>query len=163
LAKRARRGTGRGAALVNGAAHGAGKGDRVVHGAGGVDRGTCGEEWVDEVACGAVGVNGAARGAGGATESCVARVEARAMASGPRVARRCLNRVGAIGSGRGCGGIGSDSRRESRSTGGEEPARGNIFIKNMTRDDAVGEEVKAAVPFVVKRVTKEKTTSGVGR
>jgi hypothetical protein len=34
----------------------------------------------------------------------------------------------------------------------------------MTRDnDAVREEVKAAVPFVVKRVTEEKTASGAGR
>jgi hypothetical protein len=38
----------------------------------------------------------------------------------------------------------------------------DIFVKNnMTRDDAMGEEVKAAVTLVVRRVTEKKAASGV--
>jgi hypothetical protein len=33
----------------------------------------------------------------------------------------------------------------------------------MMRDDAVGEEVKAAIPLMVRRVTEKKTASGAGR
>jgi hypothetical protein len=45
------------------------------------------------------------------------------------------------------GGTGSDSRRELRSVGGEEPSWGNIFVENdVTRDDVVGDEVKIAIP-----------------
>lgn len=40
----------------------------------------------------------------------------------------------------------------------------NILVKNnMMRDDAVGEEVKAAIPLMVRRVTEKKTASGAGR
>jgi hypothetical protein len=41
----------------------------------------------------------------------------------------------------------------------------NIFVKNnmMRDDDAVGEEIKAVVPLMVRRVTKEKTVSGARR
>jgi hypothetical protein len=73
----------------------------------------------------------------------------------------------------GGGRTGSRSRRESRSVGGADPTRGKssslkttwgkvIFIKNdMTRDeDAVGEEIKAAVPLVVRGVTEKKTMGG---
>jgi hypothetical protein len=33
----------------------------------------------------------------------------------------------------------------------------------MRDDDAVGEEIKAVVPLMVRRVTKEKTVSGARR
>jgi hypothetical protein len=37
----------------------------------------------------------------------------------------------------------------------------HIFVENnVTRDEyAVGDEIKAAIPFVVRRVTEEETTS----
>jgi hypothetical protein len=33
----------------------------------------------------------------------------------------------------------------------------------MTRDDVMGEEVKATISLVVRRVTEEKSASGAGR
>ena len=59
----------------------------------------------------------------------------------------------------------SDSRRESRLVGGEEPARGNTSSsKDVTgNDDAIGGEVKTVIPLVVRGVTKEEVGSGAKR
>jgi hypothetical protein len=43
--------------------------------------------------------------------------------------------------------MGSDSRMESRSVGGEEPKKGkHVFIE----DDMTGDEIKTAIPLVVR-------------
>jgi hypothetical protein len=63
------------------------------------------------------------------------------------------------------GGVrGLDSRRESRSVGGEEPARKHIFVEDdMARDDdAVGDEVKVVIPLMVRGVAEEDATGGAG-
>jgi hypothetical protein len=44
--------------------------------------------------------------------------------------------------------------------GGSNEGKDILVKNNMARDDAVGEEVKAAVPLVVRGVTKEKTVKG---
>jgi hypothetical protein len=61
--------------------------------------------------------------------------------------------------------MGSDSRRESRSVGGEEPARGTTSSsKNVTRDEyAMDDNVTTAIPLVVKGVTEEEASSGARR
>jgi hypothetical protein len=61
--------------------------------------------------------------------------------------------------------LGSDSKRESRSVGGEEPARGNTSSsKDVTgNDDAIGGEVKTVIPLVVRGVAKEEAASGAWR
>ena len=56
--------------------------------------------------------------------------------------------------------------KEGVKTGRRGAGKGkNIFVKNnmMRDDDAVGEEIKAVVPLMVRRVTKEKTVSGARR
>jgi hypothetical protein len=52
----------------------------------------------------------------------------------------------------------------SRGVGRRSQQEGKPLIKDkITRDDnAVGEEVKASIPLVVRGVTEEKTTSGAG-
>jgi hypothetical protein len=87
------------------------QGPRCFHGVDGAARGA---DRIDGATRGAGGVDGAARGA----EEVV--VAARGAGNG---ARR--------GAGGG-GGIGSNSRRESRSVGGVEPARGNTSSSKMT-------------------------------
>jgi hypothetical protein len=61
--------------------------------------------------------------------------------------------------------MGSTSRRESRSGGGEEPVRGKASSSKTTyRDnDTVGEKIGARVPVVIRGVPEEKATSGSGR
>jgi hypothetical protein len=74
---------------------------------------------------GAVGVVGATRGAG----------KRASRGVGVDGAARGRGRGAGIGARRGAGGegvIGSDSRRESRSVGGEEPARGNMSSSKTT-------------------------------
>jgi hypothetical protein len=85
--------------------------DWVARGARAVDGAARGLGAVDGAACGAGMVNGAARGVG------------RGASGGIEAARGVGN--GASEGAWGGGVIESNSRRESRSVGGEEPARGN--------------------------------------
>jgi hypothetical protein len=79
---------------------------------------------VDWATCGTRVVNGAARGVGGVDGD--ARCMGGGASEGVRAARGTGNgaRQGAWGG----GGTGSDSRRESRSVGVEELARGNTSL-----------------------------------
>jgi hypothetical protein len=80
---------------------------------------------VDGAARGAGVVDGVARGAG--------RIDGapKEIVSGGVVAARGAGNGARRGAGGG-GGIGSDSRRESRSVGGVEPARGNTSSSKTT-------------------------------
>jgi hypothetical protein len=56
--------------------------------------------------------------------------------------------------------IGLKERVEISGWGGANKGK-HIFIKNdVTRDDAVGGEVKIVIPLVVRGVAKEEATSG---
>jgi hypothetical protein len=101
--------------------------DGAARGAGMVDGATRGIGVVDGAARDVGGVDGATRGAGGVDGA--ARGVEEVMSGGVVAARGAGNgaRRGAGG-----GGIGSDSRRESRSVGGVEPARGNTSSSKMT-------------------------------
>jgi hypothetical protein len=126
--------------VVDGAARGVGRIDRATHGAG----------MIDVAARDAGGVDGAACGAEmGASCGVVA---AREAGNGARW-------------GAGGGGTGSDSRRESRSGWGGACKGKHIFVEDdVTRDDdAVGGEVQAPIPLVVRGVAEEEAASGARR
>jgi hypothetical protein len=77
---------------------------------------------------GADGVDGATRGAGGVDRAARGAEE---VVCGGVVATRGAGKGASRGTGGGRG-IGSDSRRESRSVGGVEPARGNTSSSKTT-------------------------------
>jgi hypothetical protein len=88
---------------------------------------------------------------------CVARVEARAVASEPRGERSGATEVE---------GEPDQTQGESRDQWVGRSQQGkHIFVENnVTRDeDAVGEEVNTAIPIVVRGVTEEEVVSGTGR
>jgi hypothetical protein len=89
----------------------------------------------------------------------MARVEARAEASKPRVAQAT-----AQGGAPRVDGEPDRTQGELRSMGGKEPASGNTSSsKIVMRDEyAVGDEVKTTIPLMVRGVPEEEAVSGAG-
>jgi hypothetical protein len=111
-----------------GAERGTGVVDGAVRGVGGVDRAARGLGVVDGATRGAGRVDGATRGIGAGDRA------ACGTSGFDGVAREGCEGARGTGSGVRRGGmvLGSDPRRESRSVGGEEPARGNTASSKMT-------------------------------
>jgi hypothetical protein len=132
---------------VDGAAHGAGvvgggRIDEAARGVGLIDVAARGVGVVDGAAHGACGVDGAARGA---EEVVRGGVVATRGAGNGKTRRRGWegNRI-RLEEGVKIGGWGGASKGK------------HIFVEDdVTRDDAVGGEVQAPVPLVVRRVAKE--------
>jgi hypothetical protein len=164
-----------------GAARGAGGVDGAARGAGRIDEAACGTGVVDGVARGAGGVNGATRGAGridGATHGTGMIDVATRGAGGVDWAVRGAEMgmscgvVAARGEGNGArrGGGGGGNRvgleEGVKFDGWGRACKGkHIFVEDdLTRDDdAVGGEVQAPIPLVVREVAEEEAASGARR
>jgi hypothetical protein len=153
LAKRAGvDGAARGTGGVDGAARGAGRIDGAACGAGVVNGVAHGVGMINMAACGTGEVDGATRGAEMGVSCGV--VAARGASNGARRGTEGGggNRVG-LEEGVKIGGWGGASKGK------------HIFVEDdVTRDDdAVGGEVRASIPLVVRGVAEEEAASGARR